>query len=96
MENYYHYWNQVLKELLTEININQNQKYRNKNQYLDYLTDPGFQRVNRLSILSYKNNAHYSSYMPYFLPAVERKDYDVMIDGKNVFDQPLKNDPQKT
>ena len=27
-----------------------------------------------------------------FLPTVEIKDYDVMIDGKNVFDQPVKND----
>ena len=28
----------------------------------------------------------------YYLPNVEIKDYNVMIDGKNVFDQPVKND----
>ena len=28
----------------------------------------------------------------YYIPNVEIKDYNVMIDGKNVFDQPLKND----
>ena len=27
----------------------------------------------------------------YYLPNVEIKDYNVMIDGKNFFDQPVKN-----
>ena len=26
-----------------------------------------------------------------FLPTLEIKDYDIMVDGKNVFDQPVKN-----
>ena len=39
-------------------------KYQSKisvqaqNQYLDYLVDPSFQGVNRLSVLSFQNNAH--------------------------------------
>ena len=28
----------------------------------------------------------------YYLPSVEIKDYNAMIDGKNFFDQPIKND----
>ena len=28
----------------------------------------------------------------YYIPNVEIKDYNVMIDGKNVFDQPIKKD----
>ena len=28
----------------------------------------------------------------YFLPTVKIKDYNVMIDGENVLDQPIKND----
>ena len=28
----------------------------------------------------------------YYIPNVEIKDYNVMIDGKNFFDQPVKND----
>ena len=28
----------------------------------------------------------------YYLPNVEIKDYNVMIDGKKLFDQPVKND----
>ena len=33
-----------------------------------------------------------ASYKRYFLPTVEIKDYNATIDGKNVFDQPVKND----
>ena len=39
-------------------------KYQSKisterlNQYLDYLTDPGFQEVNRFFVLSFESNAH--------------------------------------
>ena len=28
----------------------------------------------------------------YYLPNVEIRDYNVIIDGKNLFDQPVKND----
>ena len=28
----------------------------------------------------------------YYIPNVEIKDYNVIIDGKNFFDQPVKND----
>ena len=37
-------------------------------------------------VLSFENNAH-----QHFLPTVETKDYNVMIDGENSFDQPGKN-----
>ena len=39
-----------------------------------------------------KNNAHQTKYKQYFLPTVEIKDYNVMIDGKNFCDQTTKND----
>ena len=32
------------------------------------------------------------SYSNYYLPKVEVKDYNIMINGKNVFDQPINND----
>ena len=32
-----------------------------------------------------------AGYPRYFLPTVEIKDYNVMIDGQNFFDQPVKN-----
>ena len=51
-----------------------------------------FEGVNRLFILSFENNLHQRKYERYFLPTVKIKDYNVMIDGENVLDQPIKND----
>ena len=57
-----------------------------RNRYLNYLLDPSFQGANRLFVLSFENDAHRRSYKRYFLPTVEIKDYNVMVDGKNVLD----------
>ena len=73
-------------------------KYQSKlavqeqNRYLDFLLDPSFQGVNRLFVLSFENNGGLTSYTRYYLPLVEIKDYNLMINGQNVFDQPVKND----
>ena len=40
----------------------------------------------------FENNADRRSFTRYFLPTVELKDYNAMINGKNFFDQPIKND----
>ena len=56
-----------------------------------YLIDSSFQGVNRLFVLSFENEAQRTSYKRYYLPTVEIKDYNVMIDGQNFFDHPLKN-----
>ena len=63
-----------------------------RNRYLDYLIDPSFQGVNRLFVLSFKDDDGPESHKQYYLPTVEVKDYNVMIDGRNSFDQPIKND----
>ena len=60
--------------------------------YLDYLIDPTFPGVNRLFALSFEDKTHETSYNQCFFPTVEVKDHNVMIDGKNLFDQPVKND----
>ena len=62
-----------------------------RNQYLDYLINPCFLGVNRLFVLSFENNAHWTSHKQYFLPTMEINDYDVMIDGKKLFHQPVRN-----
>ena len=54
--------------------------------------EPSFQSVNRLFALAFENDAQRTSSKRYYLPNIEIKDYNVMIDGKNVFDQPVKND----
>ena len=65
---------------------------QNRNQYLDYLIDLSFQRVNRFSVLSFENNANRARHTGYFPPKVEIKDYIVMIDGQKFHDQPVKYD----
>ena len=60
-----------------------------RNQYLDYIIGPGFQGVNRLFVLSFDNNNDGTVYTGYFLTKVEIKDYNVIIDAKNLFDEPV-------
>ena len=37
-----------------------------------------------------ENNGGITSYIRYYLPLVEIKDYNVMIDGRTFYDQPVK------
>ena len=60
-----------------------------QNRYLNHLINPSFQGVNRLFVLSFENEDGRTSHSTYYLPKVEIKDYNVMIDGKNFFDQPI-------
>ena len=66
-----------------------------RNRYLNYLVNPSFQGVNRRFVLSFENENDRTSHSTYYLPKVEIVDYNVMIDGRNVFDQPL-NSMSKT
>ena len=80
--------------------INQNkyqsdQKAYAQNRYLNHLVNSSFQGVNRLFVLSFENENDRTSHSTYYLPKVEIKDYNVMIDGKNFFDQPI-NSESKT
>ena len=59
---------------------------------LNHLVGPSFQGVNRLFVLVFGNDAQRTSNKRYYLPNVEIKDYNAMIDGKNFFDQPVNND----
>ena len=60
-----------------------------QNRYLNHLVNPSFEGVNRLFVLSFENEDDRTSHSTYYLPKVEIKDYYVMIDGKNFFDQPI-------
>ena len=60
-----------------------------QNRYLEYLTGPSFQGVNRLFILSFKDANDRESHKQYYLPTMEINN-DIMIDGTNFFDQPIK------
>ena len=63
-----------------------------QNANLNDLIEPSFQGVNRLFVLAFKNDDQRISNKRYYIPSVEIKDYNVMIDRKNFFDQPIKND----
>ena len=63
-----------------------------QNANLNHLIEPSFQGVNRLFVLAFENDAQRTSNKRYYIPNVQIKDYNVMIDGKNFFDQPVKND----
>ena len=48
--------------------------------------------MNRLSVLAFENDDQRTSNKIYYIPNVEIKDYNVAIDGKKCYDQPVKND----
>ena len=62
-----------------------------RNQYLDFLIDPSFRGVNKHFVLSFENNDGWTSHARYYLPAVEIKNYNIMINGRNFFDKPVKS-----
>ena len=56
-----------------------------KNNNLNYLIDPTFANVNRLFVLSFENEEDRTSFSKYYVPKVEIKDFNVLIDGKPFF-----------
>ena len=62
-----------------------------QNPNLNHLVEPSFQGVNRLFVLAFENDDDRTSDGQYYLPTVEIKDYNIMINGENFFDQPIKN-----
>ena len=61
------------------------------NSNLNYLIDPTFSNVYRLFVLSFENEEDRTSFSKYYVPKVEIKDYNVIIDGKPFFEIPVKN-----
>ena len=66
-----------------------------QNPQLNHLVEPSFQGVNRLFVLTFEIDPQRTSNKIYYLPNVEIKDYNAMIDGKNFFDLPIKNNKIK-
>ena len=84
------YWNKykVIDNKAIEIGAN------NEEKYIRELLDSSWQGVKRLFVLAYNNNEgdkHVSvdSYQKYFLPRVKIENYNIEIDGKNFYDQPI-------
>ena len=75
-------WNKYQSKISTE----------RQNQHLDYLIDPSFQEVNILFVLPFENENDRTAHTGHYLSKVEIKDYNVKIDGRNFFDQPINDD----
>ena len=58
---------------------------------LNHLVEPSFQGVNRFFVLAFEDDTQRTSHSGYYLPNFEIKDYNIMINGENFFDQPIKN-----
>ena len=74
-------WNKYRSEISNQI----------ANNSLNYLIDPTFNNVNRLFVLSFENEDDGTTFSKYYVPKIEIKDYNVLIDGKPFFEIPVKN-----
>ena len=89
------YWNEYKpKELVTEDADANNFKY--------IALDPSFQGVNRLFVMVYNklaaandNQFNRNSQQVYYLPRNDLKKYNVIIDGRNFYDNPIESDIEK-
>ena len=54
-----------------------------QNNNLNYLTDPILTKVNRLFVLSFENENDRRSFSKYYVPNVQIKNFNVLINGKN-------------
>ena len=84
-------WNKYRSQMTVQSN----------NNNLNYLIDPTFTKVNKFLVLSFErieeNNAkkdHRDSFSCYYVPNIEIKDLNVLIDGKSFFDLPVKNEEE--
>ena len=77
-------WNKCRSEITTQT----------KNNNLDYLIDPVFRNFNRFFVLSFKNGNDdplTDSFDKYYMPLVEIKYFNALINNKPFYDQPVKN-----
>ena len=60
--------------------------------------DPSFQGVNRLFLMAYSREANQptiNGHQKYYLPRIDLKKYNVIIDGRNFYDNPIENNSEK-
>ena len=74
---------------------------QNNNNNLNYLIDPTFTNVNKLFVLSSERieedntkKDYRDSFSHYYLPNIQIKDFNVLIDPKSFFDLPIKNEEE--
>ena len=84
------YWNKykVIDNSVAEIAATNTKKYKKER------LDASYQEVKRLLVLVYdntegNNQVSVDSFKKYFLPRVKLEDYNIEIDQKNFYDQPI-------
>ena len=85
------YWNEYKTKEKTEDADANATKYNN--------LDPSFQDVNRLFLMAYSraddDQATRNGQRKYYLPRIDLKKYNVIIDGRNFYDNPMESDIEK-
>ena len=64
----------------------------------DISLDPSFQGVNRLFVMAYNSENGQpirNGQRKYYLPRIDIKEYNVIIDGRNFYDNPIENNIEK-
>ena len=87
------YWNEYKSKIET--------KTADDNNVIRFPLDTSFQGVNRLFVLAFDNTENgdkkveRDSHRKYFLPRVDITNYNVLIDGRNFYDQPINDQSKK-
>ena len=87
------YWNEYKSKI--------ERKNADDNNVTRFPLDASFQGVNRLFVLAFNNvdndagEVKRNSYRKYFLPRVDITKYNVLIDGRNFYDQPISDQIRK-
>ena len=87
------YWNEYKSKIET--------KEADDNNLKRFPLDASLERVNRLFVLAFDNNnnggnkVERDSHRKYFLPRVDITNYNVLIDGRNFYDQPINDQIKK-
>ena len=77
-------WNKYRSEITTQP----------RNNNLDYTIDPTFRNINRLFVQLFKageNDCTRNSFDKHYMPLVEIKYFNALIDNKPIFDQTVRN-----
>ena len=75
---------------------------QSNNNNLNYLIEPTFTKVNRLFVFSFERIAgensttkdHRDSISHYYVPNIELKDFNVLIDEKSLLDLSVENEEE--
>ena len=87
------YWNEYKTKEKDE-----NADANNANTVRYIHLDPSFQDVNRLFLMAYNRAAGKATrddQQKYYLPRIDLNKYNIIIDGRNFYDNPIESDVEK-